>query len=156
MSLMDLIMSGPSAADKALSVISSMQGGASDPQASHGRTRPTAGGNYNGMQGAHNEAIDIARWIENRPGNFTVGALNGWHGQGPISSGHVENSQHYGKGYAGDVNYYGGGRFGGNEDKALSWLYNRMDQRYGNDLTELLWHVPDHYDHLHYGTRPGG
>jgi hypothetical protein len=130
-----------------------MGGGGSFPE--HG-TGPGPGGYSPGMMGAHNEALDIARWIENRPGtDFQVGALHGFQGTPEITSGHIENSQHYGLGFAGDVNYYGGRRFG-DEDDALSWLYRRLNARYGDDLTELLWHVPEHYDHLHYGTRPGG
>lgn len=108
-----------------------------------------------GLGGGHDAAIDIARWIESRPGtNFDVGELTGWEGQGPISSGHVANSQHY-TGEAGDVNYLGGKRFSA-EPAALDWLYNRMQQKFGPELTELIWRAPDHYDHLHYGTRPGG
>lgn len=99
-------------------------------------------------------AREIARWIESRPGDFQVGGLEGFQGTGQISTGHVTNSQHY-TGEAGDVNYYGGGRWKG-EPAALDWLYNRLQQRYGPDLTELLWRVADHYNHLHYGTRRGG
>jgi hypothetical protein len=106
-----------------------------------------------GEGAGHGSAIDIARWIEHRPG-FEVSGLEGFQGQGPISSGHVENSQHY-TGEAGDVNYTGGGRFPG-ENPALDWLYNRLQAKFGPDLTELIWQAPDHYDHLHYGTRPGG
>lgn len=99
-------------------------------------------------------AREIARWIESRPGNFQVSGLEGFQGTGQISSGHVTNSQHY-TGEAGDVSYTGGGRWRG-EPAALDWLYRRLQQRYGSDLTELLWRVKDHYDHLHYGVRPGG
>lgn len=99
-------------------------------------------------------AREIARWIESRPGNFQVSGLEGFQGTGQISSGHVTNSQHY-TGEAGDVSYTGGGRWRG-EPAALDWLYRRLEQRYGPELTELLWRVKDHYDHLHYGVRPGG
>ena len=102
----------------------------------------------------HQEAIDIARWIEHRPG-FEVSGLHGFQGTPQITSGHVTNSQHYGPGYAGDVSYVGGGRFGA-EPAALDWLNNALQRRYGDTLTELLWRVADHYDHLHFGTRPGG
>ena len=106
-----------------------------------------------GMGSGHQGALDIANWIEHRPG-FEVGGLEGWQGQGPISSGHIENSQHY-TGEAGDVNYEGGGRFNG-EMPALDWLEGRLDKRFGDMLTELIWREPDHFDHLHYGTRAGG
>jgi len=101
----------------------------------------------------HNLALRIGSWIDSRPG-FTVGGLEGYKGTGQISTGHIENSQHY-TGEAGDVSYVGGGRFNG-ENPALDWLYNKLQKRWGDALTELLWQVPDHYDHLHYGVRPGG
>lgn len=95
----------------------------------------------------------IARFIDRQPG-FTVGGLEGYNGMGQISSGHIDNSQHY-TGHAADISYVGGGRFG-NEMQALDWLYNKLNRRWGDYLTELIWRAPDHYDHLHYGTRPGG
>lgn len=95
----------------------------------------------------------IGGWIDSRPG-FTVSGLEGYNGTGQISSGHIDNSQHY-TGHAGDVSYVGGGRFNG-EMAALDWLYNKLNRRWGDELTELIWRAPDHYDHLHYGTRPGG
>lgn len=98
-------------------------------------------------------ALNIGGWIDQLPG-FSVGGLEGYNGMGQINSGHITNSQHY-SGMAGDVSYNGGGRFGG-EMAALDWLYKVLSRRYGDRLTELLWRVPDHYDHLHYGTRPGG
>lgn len=107
-----------------------------------------------GEGGGHNAAMRIANWIENRPGDFEVSGLEGFQGTGQISSGHVENSQHY-TGEAGDVNYLGGGRWNG-ENAALDWLYNKLNRRWGDYLTELIWQAPDHYDHLHYGTRAGG
>jgi hypothetical protein len=101
------------------------------------------------------EARRIAQWIQSRPGtNFSIGGLEGYKGTGQISTGHIENSQHY-TGNAGDVSYVGGKRFDA-EPAALDWLYNRLQQKFGDDLTELIWRAPDHYDHLHYGTRPGG
>jgi hypothetical protein len=95
----------------------------------------------------------IADWITSRPG-FTVGGLENYGGTGQVSSGHITNSQHY-TGQAGDVSYVGGGRFKG-EPAALDWLYAKLQQKYGDALTELIWRAKDHYDHLHYGTRPGG
>jgi hypothetical protein len=95
----------------------------------------------------------IGEWIDSRPG-FTVGGLEGYGGTGQVSSGHITNSQHY-TGHAGDVSYVGGGRFDG-EMPALDWLYDKLQKRWGDALTELIWRAPDHYDHLHYGTRPGG
>jgi len=127
-----------------------------------GGGRPTAGGGaaasgipgFSPGAGANAEtAREIARFIEHRPG-FEVSGLEGFQGTGQISSGHVTNSQHY-TGEAGDVSYVGGGRWGG-EPAALDWLYAKLQQKYGPALTELLWRVKDHYDHLHYGTRPGG
>jgi hypothetical protein len=97
----------------------------------------------------------IGGWIESRPGtDFQVSGLEGFQGTGQVSSGHIDNSQHY-TGHAGDVNYYGGQRFP-NEMVAMDWLENRLQNRWGDALTELIWREPDHYDHLHYGTRPGG
>jgi hypothetical protein len=158
MGLMDLLLNEPSTMDKVLGILSTT--GASGPQASAGQTMPgSAGGtsifgtNDLNDQSAHDLALRIARFATNK--GFDVGELNGWQGQGPIDSGHATNSQHYGLGYAGDVNYYGDGRWRG-EPQALNWLDNRLQHRFGDDLTELLWQVPDHYDHLHYGTRPGG
>jgi len=120
------------------------------------RPQPTSLGDFAPGAGAGAaEAQRIARWIESRPGtNFQVSGLEGFQGTGQITSGHVENSQHY-TGQAGDVSYLGGRRFNG-EPAALDWLYNRLQQKFGSDLTELIWRAPDHYDHLHYGTRPGG
>ena len=106
-----------------------------------------------GEGGNHNLALRIGSWIDSRPG-FTVGGLEGYNGQGQISSGHIDNSQHY-TGEAGDVSYVGGGRFP-EEGAALDWLQQKLQKRWGDALTELIWRAPDHYDHLHYGTRPGG
>lgn len=150
MSLIDMLLNEPSAAERAMGVIASMQqqsGGGHDPRSSADLGMPGAGGAPRAL------ALDIGRWIDNLPG-FSVGGLEGYNGMGQISSGHIENSQHY-SGMAGDVSYNGGGRFG-NEMAALDWLNNRLSNRYGDRLTELLWRVPDHFDHLHYGTRPGG
>ena len=106
-----------------------------------------------GEGGNHNLALRIGSWIDSRPG-FTVGGLEDYQGQGQINSGHIDNSQHY-TGEAGDVSYVGGGRFGG-EGAALDWLQSKLQKRWGDALTELIWRAPDHYDHLHYGVRPGG
>ncbi len=97
----------------------------------------------------------IAGWIEGVPGtDFQVSGLEGFQGTGQISTGHITDSQHY-TGNAGDVSYNGGSRFG-DEMAANDWLYRRLQQRWGDQLTELIWRQPDHWDHLHYGTRPGG
>lgn len=106
-----------------------------------------------GAGGSVGLANRIAEWIDAKPG-FTVGGLEGYNGMGQISSGHIDNSQHY-TGHAADIGYSGGGRFP-NEMAALDWLYNRLNKRWGDQLTELIWRAPDHWDHLHYGTRPGG
>ena len=153
MSLLEELLSGPGPQDRLQQVmqLQGMQpGGAPDPRASSGLSgfSPGAGANADIAQ-------RIARWIESRPGtNFQVTGLEGFDGTGQISSGHVENSQHY-TGEAGDVSYLGGRRFG-DEMAANDWLYNRLNQRFGDALTELIWRAPDHYDHLHYGVRPGG
>lgn len=159
MSLLDLLLNEPSIAERAMGVMQMSQpSGPTTP--GPGRVRPAgapvAGGTsaYSGSLAPHELALQAARKIERRPG-FEVAGLTGWEGQGPISSGHIEGSQHYGPGFAGDVNYVGGGRFP-NETQALSWLENWLQQKYGDRLTELIWQEPDHYDHLHYGTRPGG
>jgi hypothetical protein len=151
--LMDMLAAQPTQADKVMGLLGLL--GGSGPQSPGGPSLPDVGGQpYSGNLPAHELALQVARRIERRPG-FEVAGLRGWEGQGPVSSGHIEGSQHYGPGFAGDVNYVGGGRFGG-ESAALSWLENWLQNKYGSDLTELIWQEPDHYDHLHYGTRPGG
>ena len=154
MSLLEDLLSGPGPQERYMQLSSAglFGQGASDPRASGmGSVGQTA---FDPGTGAGTAlAQRIAQWIEKKPG-FEVGGLEGFQGQGPISSGHIEGSQHY-TGHAGDVNYVGGGRFGG-EGPAMDWLYNRMQQRWDDALTELIWRAPDHYDHLHYGTRPGG
>lgn len=97
-------------------------------------------------------ANDIARRLERK--GFQVSGLEGFQGTGQISSGHIDNSQHY-SGHAGDVTYGGAGRWN-NEMAALDWAERMLNRRYGDALTELIWREPDHWDHLHYGTRPGG
>lgn len=78
---------------------------------------------------------------------FDVGELEGFQGEGQITSGHAPNSLHY-SGDAFDVNYRGGGKWG-NETDALNFLYKWLNKRY--DPQELLWQTDDHYDHLHLG-----
>jgi hypothetical protein len=150
-SLLEELLQGPSAQDRMgqLQQLRAMSspGGAPTPGSS-GLAPFTPGEGAN-----HNLALRIGGWIDSRPG-FSVSGLEGYNGTGQISSGHVENSQHY-TGEAGDVSYTGGGRFAG-ENPALDWLYGKLQKRWGDALTELLWQVPDHYDHLHYGVRPGG
>lgn len=102
---------------------------------------PTGGG----MGSTPADLLALARKLTKK--GFSVSELEGFHGQGPITSGHVENSLHY-SGDAADINYYGGGRWD-NEQQALDWLYGWLNKRY--DPQELLWQVPDHYDHLHIG-----
>lgn len=106
--------------------------------------RPQAG--QNGMPGvnAPNDLIKLARQLERK--GFSIGELEGFQGQGPITSGHVDNSYHY-RGRAFDANYYGDGRWQ-NETQALNWLNRFLSKRY--DPTELLWQTDDHYDHLHF------
>lgn len=153
MSLLELLLSEPSVAERTMGVLSSTPGQGLRPSG------PGLGpglGNVNQYAGdlpAQELALQIARKIERRPG-FEVSGLEGFQGTGQITSGHIENSQHY-SGMAGDVGYYGGGRFD-SEPAALDWLENWLQQKYGSSLTELIWREPDHYDHLHYGTRPGG
>ena len=105
-----------------------------------------------GAGGPVGTAHDIARFLENK--GFQVSGLEGWQGTGQISTGHIDNSQHY-SGHAGDVTYGGGGRWD-DQNAALDWAERRLNKRFGDSLTELIWQAPDHYDHLHYGTRPGG
>lgn len=69
----------------------------------------------------------IARKLERR--GFDVGELEGFGGQGQISSGHTTNSTHY-RGTGMDVNYRGGGRWG-NETQALDWLADWLARKYG-------------------------
>lgn len=89
----------------------------------------------------------LARQIERL--GFDVGELEGFQGEGQISSGHAPNSYHY-RGRAGDVNYRGGGRWN-NEAQALNWLANWINRRY--DPQELFYpgHDPvgGHSGHLH-------
>lgn len=97
------------------------------------------------MGGTPNDLIALARKLTRK--GFDVSGLEGFHGQGPITSGHVENSLHY-SGDAADINYNGNGRWK-DEGQALDWLYGWLNKRY--DPQELLWQVPDHFDHLHLG-----
>ena len=69
----------------------------------------------------------IARWAERK--GFDVGELEGFRGEGQVSSGHSTNSMHY-AGNAMDLNYNGGGRWA-NEKDALDWAYRRLQRRYG-------------------------
>lgn len=153
MSLLEELLNAPSNAQRYGQLQAMQQQAAPAPD-------PRAGGQGlssfdEGTGGSQQLAQRIANWIENVPGtDFQVSGLEGFQGTGQISSGHIENSQHY-TGNAGDVSYLGGKRFEG-ENPALDWLYNRLNHRWGDQLTELLWQVPDHYDHLHYGDRPGG
>jgi hypothetical protein len=153
MSLLDLLLQEPSAAQRALGVIGMTQQSA-PPTPGGGRLRPAGVGGqpYTGSLPPQDLATEIARKLERR--GFQVGGLEGFQGTGQISTGHIDNSQHY-SGMAGDVTYYGGGRWP-NENAALDWAENWLNRRYGDALTELIWQEPGHYGHLHYGTRPGG
>jgi hypothetical protein len=153
MSLMDMLAMQPSASDKVMGLmglVSQVQGGQSPRPPGSGLLGASGS---NPSSAPADLATEIARRIERRPG-FEVSGLEGFQGTGQISSGHIDNSQHY-SGMAGDVSYGGGGRFNG-EMAALDWLNNWLSKKYGDQLTELIWRAPDHYDHLHYGTRPGG
>ena len=148
MSLMEELLSRPGPEDRLQQILPILQA-----QQPTGR-QPTSLMDFtSGSGGTTGLAQDIADFITSKPG-FSVGGLEGYQGTGQISSGHIDNSQHY-TGHAGDVSYSGGGRFP-NEMAALDWLYNKLNKRWGDSLTELIWRAPDHYDHLHYGTRPGG
>lgn len=150
MSLLDMLLQDDSNQSRYLQVLAMQQpqAGTHDPRAS-----ADIGSFTPGEGGPAGLAQRIGGWIDSRPG-FSVGGLEGYGGTGQISTGHIENSQHY-DGMAGDVSYNGGGRFG-DEGAALDWLYGKLQKRWGDALTELIWRAPDHYDHLHYGTRPGG
>lgn len=148
MSLLDLLLNEPSASDRVMGMLGMLQ------QPGGQGLRPSGpGSSFVPGEGA-NAAVarEIARKLERR--GFQVGGLEGFQGTGQISSGHIDNSQHY-TGEAGDVNYYGDGRWSG-ENQALNWAEQWLQRRYGDALTELIWQEPDHYDHLHYGVRPGG
>ena len=147
MSLMDLLLSAPSAQDK-FAQAQQLMGGSTGPSDPRGLAE--LGGNPSSAPA--DLATEIARRLENK--GFQVSGLEGFQGTGQISTGHIDNSQHY-SGMAGDVTYGGGGRWN-SQDAALSWLENMLGRRYGDQLSELIWQEPDHYDHLHYGTRPGG
>lgn len=94
--------------------------------------------------GAPSSLIALARQLERK--GFEIGELEGFQGQGEISSGHVDNSYHY-RGRAFDANYYGDGKWE-NETQALNWLNRFLQRKY--DPTELLWQTDNHYDHLHF------
>ena len=146
--LMDMLAAQPTQADKVMGLLGLL--GGSGPQPPGG---PFAGGQpYGGDLAPQQLATQIARKIERR--GFEVSGLEGWQGTGQITSGHIDNSQHY-SGMAGDVTYGGDGRWN-NQNAALDWLEQWLQNKYGSALTELIWQEPDHYDHLHYGTRPGG
>lgn len=74
----------------------------------------------------HKLLMKLAPYLENM--GFDVGGLEGFEGQGPITSGHVPNSYHY-KGEAADVNYYGGGQWN-KERGALNWLEHWLANNY--------------------------
>jgi len=147
---MDLLLSAPSAQDK-YAQAQQMLGGSTGPSDPRGLAEMSIGGNPSGEP--VDLAWEIARRLERK--GFEVGGLEGFQGiPQSITSGHIDNSQHY-SGMAGDVTYGGDGRWG-NQDAALNWVENMLQRRYGDQLSELIWQEPDHYDHLHYGTRPGG
>lgn len=156
MSLIDMLLNEPSTAERAMGVISSMPpAGGHDPRSSADLASAPSGMLSPGEGGSTALARRIAEWIQSRKGaQFSVGGLEGYKGTGQISSGHIDNSQHY-TGHAGDVSWIGGPRFD-NEMQALDWLNAKLQKRWGDALTELIWRAPDHYDHLHFGTRPGG
>ncbi len=157
MSLLEELLAGPGPQDRyqQLQAAGLFGQGASDPRASGFGTTGTLSEFTPGSGASQALAQRIAGWIENVPHtDFQVSGLEGFQGTGQISSGHIENSQHY-TGNAGDVTYQGGSRFD-DYNSALDWLYNRLNKRWGDQLTELIWQQPDHYTHLHYGDRPGG
>lgn len=81
---------------------------------------------------------------------YEVGENPAFGGVAPV---HAPNSYHY-SGQAIDVNDdappYG---YGSSEFASLSHLYNRLKGMAG--VIELLWQVPDHYDHLHVAMAEG-
>jgi hypothetical protein len=146
---MDMLAAQPTQADKVMGLLGLL--GGSGPQSPGG---PSLGGGapYTGNLPPQQLATQIARKLENR--GFEVGGLEGWQGTGQISSGHIDNSQHY-SGMAGDVTYGGDGRWN-SQNAALDWVEQWLQKKYGDLITENIWQEPDHYGHLHYGTRPGG
>lgn len=91
----------------------------------------------------------LARRLEQM--GFDVGELEGFQGEGQISSGHAPNSLHY-AGNAMDVNYAGGGRWD-NETQALNFLARWLNKRYEPDELFYPGHDPvgGHDSHLHFG-----
>lgn len=83
--------------------------------------------------------VELGRWIQSLAPYYTVGENPAF---GGVQGGHATNSYHY-KGQAIDVN---ADAAPGGEMGALDSLYKKL-QPLG--LTELLWRVADHYDHLH-------
>src|SRR5687767_6849939 len=75
-------------------------------------------GNAGQQGGAPSSLIGLAKRLERM--GFDVGELEGFQGEGQISSGHADNSHHY-KGNAADINWRGGDRFR-SEGQALNWL----------------------------------
>lgn len=74
----------------------------------------------------------IARKLTNK--GLTVSELEGFGGQGPITSGHATNSMHY-SGNALDANWNNpssgfASRFN-NETDALDWVYRWLSRKYG-------------------------
>ena len=150
MSLLEELLAGPGPQERYMQLSQAglfNQGGTRDPRAS------ADSGFTPGAGGSVQDAWEIARWLERK--GFQVSGLEGFQGTPEsITTGHIDNSQHY-SGMAGDVTYGGEGRWN-TQDAALDWAEQRLQQRFGDALTELIWREPDHYDHLHYGTRPGG
>lgn len=82
--------------------------------------------------------LKVARFLESH--GLDVSELTGYQGEGQVTGGHSPNSNHYGThrvgrknrlvGNAGDVNYYGGGRWD-SEMEALKWAKRAIARRFG-------------------------
>ena len=98
-----------------------------------------------GQLGNVSNIVQLGRALQRM--GYAVGEHPAFGGVAPV---HSENSYHY-RGMAIDVN---ADSMPGGEEAALTRLYNMLKGDPG--VVELLWQVPDHYDHLHVAMEAGG
>lgn len=105
----------------------------------------TAGGMVGRKRFAKGGIVALGRELQRE--GFAVGENPAFGGVHPV---HAPHSYHY-SGQAIDVN---ADNFPGGEKAALDKLYARLKHLRG--VVELLWQVPNHFDHLHVAMTGGG